>query len=259
MRAKRIDLIEEYIMKHKSVSLDTLCEEFLVSKNTIRRDIDTLLNKGMLRKVYGGVTLSETSSHVKKVVPFEERHTQYISEKNAISRIAAQYVQDDDIIYVDTGTTCLNLIDHISDKKCTIITNSLQVCLKAIPYPNLNVLSLPGHLQRDTLSFVGNEIVNYFQTINIGKAFMTCTGVTIENGLTNATMEEYAIKRVVMDNSQSHFLLADHTKFGRFSLMTYCDLNQVQHIVTDDLLPDAYTNYCREHRIAVDTVTTTNN
>ena len=60
MRTKRIDEIEQYIIQEKSVSLDTLCDVFQVSKNTIRRDIDTLAKTGKIKKVYGGVTLNET-------------------------------------------------------------------------------------------------------------------------------------------------------------------------------------------------------
>ena len=60
MRTKRIDEIELYIREKKSVSLDTLCEVFNVSKNTVRRDIATLEQSGKIKKVYGGVTIADT-------------------------------------------------------------------------------------------------------------------------------------------------------------------------------------------------------
>jgi len=83
MRTERIDLIEEYIQK-RSVSLDTLCMEFSVSKNTIRRDIDTLLKRG---------------SH-------------FAEEKDAICKAASVFVSEHNVIYIDTGTTCLNLTNY---------------------------------------------------------------------------------------------------------------------------------------------------
>lgn len=252
MRTKRIDLIEEYIYQQKSVSLDTLCEMFHVSKNTIRRDIETLLEKGTVKKVYGGVTVSRDTDAIPKVLPYEERHNRFAAEKDAISKIAAGFVENNDIIYIDTGTTCLNMVDYIADKNCTIITNSLQVCFKALPYASLNVISLPGRLKRETLSFVGNEILDYLKTYNIRKAFMACTGVTIENGLTNATTEEYQVKKAVVQNSLEHFLLADHSKFGHFSLMTYCSLKDIQHIITDQELEEEYREFCRQNNIDVD-------
>lgn len=251
MRTQRIDLIEKYILQEKSVTLDALCEKFDVSKNTIRRDIDTLADKGSIRKVYGGVTATDPSGLSSKLIPYETRHITMPEEKDRICAMAAKYVKDGDIIYIDTGTTCLNMIDYISTRQCTILTNSLQVCLKAVPHPNLNLISLPGRLQRETLSYVGSEIIDYLKTYNIGKAFMACSGATIENGLTNATTEEYIVKKAVTRNAGQTYLLADHTKFGRFSLMTYCPLEALDCIITDSTLAEEYEVYCQENQISV--------
>lgn len=251
MRTQRIDLIEKYILQEKSVSLDALCEKFAVSKNTIRRDIDSLVEKGAIRKVYGGVTAADPSGLSSKLIPYETRHVTMSEEKDSICAMAAKYVKDGDIIYIDTGTTCLNMIEHISTRQCTILTNSLQVCLNAVPYPNLNLISLPGRLQRETLSYVGSEIIDYLKTYNIGKAFMACSGVTIENGLTNSTTEEYIVKKAVISNAGQTYLLADHTKFGHFSLMTYCPLDVLDYIITDSPLTKEYGEYCQEHQISV--------
>lgn len=251
MRTQRIDLIEKYIMQEKSVTLDDLCEKFEVSKNTIRRDIDTLAEKGVINKVYGGVTAAAPSNSILKLIPYETRHVTLPEEKEKICALAAKYIKDGDIIYIDTGTTCLNIIDHISNRQCTILTNSLQVCLKAVPYANLNIISLPGKLKRETLSYVGSEIVDYLKTYNIGKAFMACSGLTIDNGLTNATTEEYVIKKAVTENAGQTYLLADHTKMGHFSLMTYCQLKDIDYIITDTPLSSEYDEYCREHHINI--------
>lgn len=251
MRTQRIDLIERYILEQKSVSIDELCEKFQVSKNTIRRDINALAEKGVIEKVYGGVTAAAQASDIRKLIPYEKRFSAQSDEKSRICQMGAQFIHNNDIIYIDTGTTCLDIVDYISTKNCTIITNSLQVCLKAIPYPNLNVISLPGKLKRETLSYVGGEIVSYLETYNISKAFMACSGVTIENGLTNATTEEYLIKKAVIENSMQTFLLADHTKFGHFALMTYCPLSDIDCIITDQPLNSEYMDYCTEHDVTV--------
>ena len=82
MRTQRIDLIEKYIMQEKSVTLDALCEKFNVSKNTIRRDIDSLAEKGVIRKVYGGVTAVSASGLSPKLIPYETRHFTLPEEKD---------------------------------------------------------------------------------------------------------------------------------------------------------------------------------
>ena len=85
MRTKRIDEIELYIREKKSVSLDTLCEVFNVSKNTIRRDIATLEQSGKIKKVYGGVTIADFPAS-KMLLPFSTRHQSLMQEKRLISQ-----------------------------------------------------------------------------------------------------------------------------------------------------------------------------
>ena len=221
MRTKRIDLIERYIEEEKLVSLDVLCEKFAVSKNTIRRDIEELVKKGVVEKVYGGVSFKVPPSDT-PLVPYEKRHT------------------------------VLNMVDYLAHVPCTIITNSLRIFMKAVQYPDLQIISLPGRLNRDTLSFVGSEIPTYLRTYNITKAFMASTGVTIQNGLTNASADEYAIKKTVVENSQTRFLLSDHTKFGKFALMTYCPLSEIQYLITDTTPQQKYLDYCKEHEIIIE-------
>lgn len=251
MRTQRIDLIEQYITEHKNVTLTTLCKEFQVSKNTIRRDINQLAERGSIKKVYGGVTLTDTSMKLTTLTPFSARSVLLEKEKDAICRYAASMIQDDDIIYIDTGTTSQNLIDYIANKSCIIITNSLQLSFKAVAYPRLTVISLPGKLKRDTLSFTGSEAEQYLSAYNISKAFLCCTGVSVENGLTNATTEEYLIKRAVATNCRTRILMVDHTKFGKFTLMTYCRLSDVDHILTDQLPDPMFTKYCQDHEIII--------
>ena len=248
MRTERIDQVEEYILTNKTVTIDQLCEAFKVSKNTIRRDIGQLLDRGRIKKVYGGVTALPDSS-LMTLTPYSLRNTSFEHEKDLICRQAASFIEDNDLIYIDTGTTSQNLIDYLGNKKCTIITNSLQVALKAVNYPNITLISLSGKLKRETLSFVGSTVEEALKTYNIGKAFLCCTGVTIENGLTNASMDEYQIKKIVVENSQYRYLLADHTKFGKFSLMTYSPLSAVEHVITDQNPPNDYLNFFNTHDI----------
>lgn len=252
MRTKRIDEIELYIREKKSVSLDTLCEVFNVSKNTIRRDIATLEQSGKIKKVYGGVTIADFPAS-KMLLPFSTRHQSLMQEKRLISQLAASHVCDHDTIFIDSGTTCHNIIDFITDKECTILTNSLQVSLKAIPYENLNVISLPGFLKRETLSFVDGNIAEYLKAYNITKVFMSCTGISIQNGLSNASPEEYLVKKSVIENSTIRFALADHSKFGNFSLMTFCPFEDIDHVLTDQLPGKEFCNFAKLHSIKIET------
>jgi DeoR family myo-inositol catabolism operon transcriptional repressor len=247
MKSGRIKNIEKYIHDNGNVDLDVLCKEFSVSKNTIRRDIGELVKSGSIKKVYGGVT-----SNGKKIVPFEERNIKNISEKILIAKNAAKYVEDGDIIFIDSGTTTVNMVEFLKDRKnVIIITNNLNIIFNAIPYSNLQIISLGGNLIRNTNSFACLETATFFENFNINKAFMAATGISITKGVTNYAHFEYQIKKTAVETSDEIFLLADYSKFNTSSLITYCNLNDINHVITDKVPPHEYVEYFQKHNIKI--------
>ncbi len=240
MRSQRIEKIEQYITEHKTVKMDTLCEVFGVSKNTIRRDINEIVKKGNIKKIYGGVSVKKS----RELIPFNERDVQDSSSKKKIAAKAAELVEDGDIIFIDSGTTTRHMMEYIKDKKnLTILTNNLEVIVQAIPYENIEIISLSGRLSRKTLSFIGESAADVLRGYNISKAFMASAGISIDNGVTNSSPLEYNIKNIVVQRSQEIYLLIDSSKFGMVSLMTYCDLDKVDVLVSDKMPPDDIQEY----------------
>ena len=230
MRSQRIEKIEQYIEEHKTVKMDKLCEVFGVSKNTIRRDINEIVKKGNVEKIYGGVSFRANG----RLIPFEERNIKEAPGKQRIASKAAELVEDGDIIFIDSGTTTKHMINDIKNRKdLTIITNSLQIIVDALPFENIEVISLSGRINRKTLSFTGQSALEVLQSYNISKAFMAATGVSIEHGVTNSSPLEYDLKSGVVQRSQEVYLLVDNSKFDTVSLMTYCKLDQINVLVTD--------------------------
>lgn len=248
MRSNRISDIEDYITQYKTVSLDKLCEVFNVSKNTIRRDINELTEKGSIKKVYGGVSLIEKPT----LVPFNERNTKNTSLKYTIGERCANFIEDGDIIFLDSGTTTLTIVDHLKDKQnLTIITNNLEVIIKTMSLPDLNVIALPGNLIRKTSSFVGVDTVSVLRKYNINKSFMASTGISIECGITNSHPLESEIKKVAMEKGIEIFLLVDSSKFDNSSLVTYSQLKDIDYLVTDKKPSKKYVDFCNNHDITL--------
>lgn len=256
MRAKRIELINEYIKENQSVSMEQLCQKFEVSINTIRRDIDTLSSNGSVIKVYGGVVANNNSpKHSSTLRPFHERNDRNNAEKLLISQQAASYVEKGDIIFLDSGTTTLNMIPYLKDvTNLTVITYSIPALLKLLDYESIKVISLPGLLLRGTASLVGSCGVTYLSSFNITKAFMACTGISLSRQVTNATFEEYEIKQAALSRSEQHFLLADHDKFGSAGIMTYSNITNMDCIITDQEPSSEYTEFFKTNDIRLDIV-----
>lgn len=252
MRISRIDQLEQYVLEHRTASIDALCEEFNISKNTVRRDLEVLVARGSVEKVYGGVIACENTTPIPDLVTFHERANRNAQNKQRIAALAASFVRERDIIYIDSGTTTMNVVDHLSHlSTVTIITNSVQVINKSMNYPNINLIVLPGSLKRDTASLIGSSCVEYLEDYNIVRAFMACTGISVQSGICNASTEEYNVKKAALKKSQKHYLLADSSKFGRTSLMTFGDVDQFDYILTDQMPEDAFCSYCREQDCAI--------
>ncbi|XZI45200.1 DeoR/GlpR family DNA-binding transcription regulator [Clostridium perfringens] len=246
MRSKRIDLVENYIINHKTVSIDKLCEVFDVSKNTIRRDLSVLVEKGTIKKVYGGVTVNENQ----ELVSFEERNIKNSNSKLALGKAAAEFIEDGDSIFLDSGTTTVNIIDFLKDKKdITIFTNSVTAICKGIHYNNLNIICLSGILNRKTQSFTGLHSTDILKSYNINKCFMACTGISLKRGVTNSTKEEFKIKKTAISRSAECFLLADQSKFDHVSLMTFCEINDLNCVITDAKPSDEYIEYFNDNNV----------
>lgn len=248
MKSFRLRRMEQYILEKENVSMEDLCTEFDVSMNTVRMDVATLVKKGSIKKVYGGVCSNRQNS----LVPFEERKTKNSATKKSLCKAAAALVEDGDIIFVDSGTTVMYLTDYLDKhNNVTILTNNLNVIMRAVPYNNIQVICLPGILERKTNSFVSAETGKILARYNIRKAFFAATGVNEGGDVTNSSSLEYEIKREAMRNSDQKYLLMDSTKFGRSALLTYSHLSDMDRVLVDEDISDALPELCEKYNVKV--------
>lgn len=253
MRVERIDNIIEFVYKNKNVTLDQICDNFNISKSTVRRDLSEILKDSNLQKTYGGITLKNKSDNRKYLTSFNERNIENIDKKLAISKKAATIVEDNDIIFIDSGTTTFYMADYLDKiNNLTILTNNLEVIFRAAKYKNINLISLSGTLNRETLSFVGTTSISTIKKFNMSKAFMATTGFSILNGVTNSSPLEFDIKRTVISKSSKIILLADSSKFNSVSLMTYCDLEDIDILITDKMPDKEIKDYLFNKKISIE-------
>lgn len=252
MNSFRLKQMEEFILDSETVTMKQLCSKFGVSMNTVRMDVDRLVKRGNVIKVYGGVRSSQENP-VSVLVPFEERKQRNILLKRAIGREAAGYVDNGDIIYLDTGSTTFHMIRHLSEKQGVIIlTNSLEAVNSAVQYPGLEVICLPGKLERKTNSFLSSDTAGALGKYNIDKAFMAATGVSDCGGVTNSSLLELEVKQAAVQHCKRKYLLVDSTKFGKAALVNYATLEQMDRVITDEGLKEGDGDMCKRHCTGVD-------
>ena len=231
MKADRMLEMERYILNQGAATMDELRLHFDVSMNTVRRDVAELLKRGTVEKVYGGVCARKNEQ---ALTPYEVRRRGSEDAKVAIGKRAAELVSDGDIIFIDSGTTTLHMIDFLADKRdLTIITNNLEAINRALPYENITIIALPGQVRRKTHSFTGDDAVRYLRRFNVRIAFMAATGLS-SHGVTNSSPMEYEIKKCAVESAKTTVLLISHTKFGVTGLMTFAQLEDFDCLVTDE-------------------------
>lgn len=248
MKYPRLRKIEEYVIQRDFVALDELCSVFGRSKNTIRRDVIELVESGMFEKVYGGVRAAPTPGH--SFSSFTERAVHYAREKKRLAKVAASFVRDGDVIYLDSGTTIAAMLPHLADlSSLTIVTVSIHVLSFCLNHPNIQCIDLGGPLNHSTASLMPDEkTAERLHQFNVSKAFMGATGISIENGVTNQ-LGELPLKKKAVEHSNIRYLLVDSSKFDHVALLTFASLTEFHAVITNTLPQKKYRDYFQENNI----------
>ncbi len=225
-RQKRI---EEHLSKVEFASLDELSELVDASVSTVRRDLDGLESKGVLRRTHGGAMLANPKSDE---FMFSARDTHQLSEKELIGQACAEFIAPNQTVIVDAGTTCFHVARHLEAKTPHIITNSLPVANLFSSTHKLEVVVSGGVIYPRLGVLVGPMAVASFSQVHADVAIMSCGGITPE-GVTNSHGLLIEIQRAMMQAARRVFLCLDQTKFGRQSISRLCGLDAIDTLVTD--------------------------
>ena len=235
---ERYSIILEQVKRNNSVTLTELCELLGASESTVRRDLTSLDEKGLLKKVHGGAI--STEEHPVNLVErdVEAKSKLFREEKTAIARYAASLVDDGDLVFIDAGTTTEKMIDFLPDKNVTFVTNGF-IHAKKLAQRGFKVYIPAGEIKATTEAIVGAECVNSLQSYNFTKCFMGANGIALSAGITTPDRNEASVKTAVVQNSQRVYIIADHSKFGQVSAITFTQLGRV-NIITDKLQDKKY-------------------
>ena len=217
-------------------SLKEIADKFNVSMNTVRRDINELCEENLVTKFYGGVSLTQ-----KMDSSFKVRETSHLEEKKKIAKHAATYIRDNDLIFIDAGSTTSQLVDYFDDEyHLTIVTNNLHIIAKIIEHENWDLIVVGSKLKRSSHSLIHVHDWDYLNNLNLNKAFLATTGFTLKSGATNPDNSETIIKTNMMKRSDKCYLLTDSTKFGQTSLITFAKAEEFDKIITNGPISKNY-------------------
>lgn len=217
-----------------------LAQRFEVSTETIRRDLDELEKESKLKKVYGGAILFKANTEPALL----ERETIHVEAKRQIGALAAELVEDNDVIALDEGTTILQIIPHLLAKQhLTVLTNSIPALIALLEHKkrgdfNGKIIVIGGEVDAKHLRVSGSIAERALEEFFVNKAFISVDGVSLKNGLTSYDYDKAVFTRKMIACSDTAIVVADSSKIPRRTVVKIAGLQDI-HVLISDAPPKA--------------------
>lgn len=234
---RRHERILEALAKGDAVSVADLSGLIGASETTIRRDLRELETRGKLERVHGGAVPIRDVFHADEPT-MDAKQQMHTEEKKTIARYAASLVRNDDVVFLDGGSTVMYMVEHLDAPEAIFVTNSV-VCAELLPLKGLRAYVLGGVIKPRTLAIIGGEVTERLRTYNFTKAFLGTNGIAVGPGFTTPDPEEASVKAAAAASARDVWVLADSSKFGIITASTFLALNEAR-IVTEDMCERRY-------------------
>lgn len=229
--------ILELLRLENGLPVHVLAKQLGVSHMTIRRDLEIMAAEGSVRRIYGGVILTEPPAG-ESPDPGYSLHTagtRHVSEKRAIGERAAALIRDEDTLIIDSGSTTEFLARHVPDDlRLTILSYALNIISEVARMENVRSLFAGGRLHPNLLMFESPEGLALIRRYRAKRAFLSAAGVSADMGITCRNGYERETKRAVLESSAQRVLLADSSKFGAISSEYFADLDDFDVVISDE-------------------------
>jgi len=217
---ERHHIILSLLKAHGVIKLLDLLEATKASESTIRRDLIQLEQEHRLKRVHGGASLLQG----KRLEPsYEFKADVNFKEKQRVAQLAAHLIADGDSIYLDAGTTTLQMIPYLCQKDLTVVTNAINL-IEPLINKGLTAYLLGGLVKAKTKALIGGATLTGLQAYRFDKSFIGVNGIHQDFGYTTPDPEEAQVKQTALHLSQEAFAVADHSKLGEVSFSKIADL-----------------------------------
>ncbi len=241
---ERQERILDMLTADGEVKITSLSRQFDVTEMTIRRDLEKLEQMTLLYRTLGGAIPSTAID-----MPLGERSRVLMDEKSAIGQAAANLIVPGEAVFIDAGTTTLQIARCIGrGSDMTIVTNALNVAAE-LNGKQVQTIVVGGIMREATSSLVGPFAEETISKMAFDRVFLGASGFTLEHGFSNSNVFEAELKRIVMTKAAEVNMVLDHTKFGIQSLSSFAGLSQVHRIITDQQPPTVIVEACREAKV----------
>ncbi len=221
LKTERKQLILEELNQHHVVSLEKLVSLLETSESTVRRDLDELEAENKLRRVHGGAELPHS---LQEEGTIQEKSVKNLQEKKLLAQKAASLIKEQDVIFIDAGTTTAFLIKELVNKNITVVTNSIHHAVQLVE-KQIPTVMVGGGVKMATDACIGGVALNQINQLHFDRAFIGMNGVD-DGYYTTPDMEEGAVKRAILENAKQTYVLVDSSKIGQTSFAKVAPLKR---------------------------------
>ena len=233
-QADRYSKIYEIIKEKKSVTVQYLSKQLYASEATIRRDLEAMEQRNLIRRVWGGAMLPTVD---KDMPPFVREQTN-VEAKEKIAGLASRFLKNSCSIFLESSTSCVSLIPYMKElKNLVIITSSLHVSRLATHNTDASVIVIGGQIY-DGVILTGHVAVESVKQFHTDLMFFSCSGISANAGITSIEPKVVEVSREMMRHTSKKILLCDNSKVGKETLLTLADLSVPDYVVMDRVPDD---------------------
>lgn len=234
LQNERFMQIKGFLEKTPTMRISQIAELLYVSEATVRRDVDAMAKEGLLKRVYGGVTLN------KEDMPLTFRNFLNGDKKDEIGRKAAELVKDGQTIFIDSSSTALHMTPYLKNRKdITVITNSQKV-IDSLASTDNKLLLTGGELIHRNHAYVGELACRSLDMYRPELVFFSSQGIDLNGEITDASQSETTLRRAAIKRGIQVVFLCDSSKAGRIYPHHVCYKSEIARIIADSDFPEEY-------------------
>lgn len=222
-KQQRWTKILELCEKNDAIYVQSLVNVLQVSEATIRRDLQQMEDLSLVLRFHGGVRANNKGNNEPPMLYKSETN---FEQKKMIAELAAKQIKDNQMIFIDAGSSTLEILKYITAKNITVVTIGIPHIQKLIER-NIRTIALGGTVRFTTEAITGNQTLKQLSELYFDVTFLGVNGIHVKGGLTTTNEQEAAVKSKVIQHSQKTFVLADQSKFNRLYPVKFGNLDDV--------------------------------
>lgn len=245
---ERHEAIVEMVKRHGYASIEQLAKTFVVTPQTVRRDLNQLADNGILKRVHGGAGIESSTVNT----AYHTRKTLNLDAKRHIAELLAERIPDSSSLFINIGTSN----EFIAEALCQhsgleIITNNLNVAAILQHKTDFSVIVAGGQVRSRDGGIIGEATIDFINQFKVDFGIIGISGIDRDGSLLEFDYQEVRVAQAIIRNSRQVYLAADHSKFHRNAVVRQGNLSQLDALFTDRQPPDPLVQLMREHGVAL--------